>query len=83
MHDVFHVSCLKPYVGTKFFDVLDQQQLDVVDEAEVIQPEQILLHRWKHSFDRVLPFFERGKNQATHFKEHTHKKAKARVMRTL
>ncbi|MCO5549454.1 hypothetical protein L7F22_002925 [Adiantum nelumboides] len=48
MHNVFHVSWLKPYVGPPLEDVTDEQQPEVLDEAEVIELEQILLHRWKH-----------------------------------
>ncbi|MCO5578142.1 hypothetical protein L7F22_031980 [Adiantum nelumboides] len=52
MHNVFHVSWLKPYVGPPLEDVTDEQEPEVLDEAQVIEPEQILLYRWKHGSGR-------------------------------
>ena len=45
MHNVFHVSWLKPYAGPPLTTVPDEQQPEVLDDAEIVDPEQILLHR--------------------------------------
>ena len=67
MHNVFHVSWLKPYVGPALTDIAEEQQPEVLDEAEVIEPEQILLHRWKHgSGRRKRQFFTKFRERGTH-----------------
>ena len=48
MRNVFRVSWLKPYIGPPINSVLDEQQPEVLDKAEVIELEQIPLHRLKH-----------------------------------
>ena len=53
MRNVFHVSWLKPYVGPTLDDVPDKQQPEILDEAEVIKPEQVLLHRWEARFRKA------------------------------
>ena len=66
MH-VFHVSWLKPYVGPTLTNIAEEQQPEVLDEAEVIEPEQILLHRWKHgSGRRKRQFFTKFRERGTH-----------------
>lgn len=49
--------------------VLDEEQPDIVDEAEVMEPEQILLHRFKHRAKKkqrqcFLKFKDRGTHEA-------------------
>ena len=64
MHGVFHVSWLKPYVGPAFEDVTDEQ---ILDEAEIIEPEQLLLHRWKHgSGRRQRQYLTKFRDRGTH-----------------
>ena len=43
--------------------------LEVFDDAEIIEPEQILLHRWKHGSGKRLrqyltKFWDRGTHEA-------------------
>ena len=54
MHNVFHVAWLKPYIGPPLVDINDEQQPEVFDDAEIVEPEQILLHRWKHGSGKRL-----------------------------
>lgn len=63
----FHVSWLKPYIGPPVDSIPDEQQPEVLDEAEVVEPEQILLHRWKHgSGRRQRQFFTKFRDRGTH-----------------
>ena len=48
MHNVFHVSWLKLFQGTPPTQIANKEQPYVVDEAKVLEPEQILLHKYKH-----------------------------------
>ena len=69
MHNVFHVSWFKPYVGPPLTKLSDEQQPKVLDEAEVVEPDQILLHRWKHGSGRrqrqyLTKFRDRGTHEA-------------------
>lgn len=67
MYDVFHVSWLKPYVGPALTDIVDEQQPEILDEAEGIEPEQILLHRWKHGSGRwKRQLFTKYRERDTH-----------------
>ena len=52
MQNVFHVSWLKPYVSPPLTKISEEQQPEVLNEAEVAEPDQILLHRWKHGSGR-------------------------------
>ena len=52
MHTVFHVSWQKPYVNPPLTTVSEEQQFEVLDEAKVVEPDQILLHKWKHGSGR-------------------------------
>lgn len=54
MHNVFHVAWLKSYIGPPIVDINDAQQTEVFNDAEIIEPEQILLHRWKHGSGKQL-----------------------------
>ena len=63
------VSWLKPYVGPPLTKVFEEQQPEVLDEAEVVEPDQILLHRWKHDSGRrrrqyLTKFCDRGTHEA-------------------
>ena len=67
IHNVFHVSWLKLYQGPPPEHVLDEKQPDIVDEAEVLEPEHILLHRFKHgSGKKVRQYFMKIKDRGAH-----------------
>ena len=67
MHNVFHVSWLKLFQGEPPRSVPDEEQPEIVDEAEVLEPEQILLHRFKHgSKKQKRQYFLKFKDRGTH-----------------
>lgn len=67
MHNVFHVSWFKPYVGPPLTKVSDEQQPEVLDEAEVVEHDHILLHRWKHGLGRrQRQYLTKFRDRCTH-----------------
>ena len=67
MHNVFHVSWLKPYAGPPLTTVPDEQQPEVLDDAEIVDLELILLHRWKHGSGRCQrQFLTKFRDRRTH-----------------
>ena len=67
MHDVFNVSWLKVYQGPPPAQVPDEEQPYILDEAEFLEPEQILLHRFKHGLGKkVRQYLTKFKDRGTH-----------------
>ena len=69
MHNVFHVSWLQHFQGDMPTTILDEEQPDIIDEAEIMEPEQILLHRFRHGTKKQkrqysLKFKDRGTHEA-------------------
>ena len=48
-------------------EIPDEEQPEIVDEAEVMEPEQILLHRFRHgSKKKQRQYFLKFKDRGTH-----------------
>ena len=67
MHNVFHVFWLKFFQGTLPTNVPDEEQPDIIDEVEVLQPIQIVLHKFKHESEKkVRRYLTKYKDRGTH-----------------
>ena len=69
MHTVFHVSWLQHFQGDPPTTIPDEEQPDIIDEAEIMESEQILLHRFRHGTKKqkrqyFLKFKDRGTHEA-------------------
>ncbi|MCO5578980.1 hypothetical protein L7F22_032831 [Adiantum nelumboides] len=53
IHNAFHVSLLRPYVGDVPKDMLTEEQLEVEELDEILVPEQILAHKERKSERQV------------------------------
>ena len=69
MHNVFHVSWLQHFQGDPPTTIPDEEQPDIIDEAEIMEPEQILLHWFRHGTKKqqrqyFLKFKDCGNHEA-------------------